>query len=56
MLKLILGFSALLLVASHSFAEDEVKIFGMPSIAFNSGNSFVNFGGHITTPRLGTRL
>ncbi len=43
--KLILSLCILLFVSSHAIADDEMKIFGMPSIAFNSGNSFANFGG-----------
>jgi hypothetical protein len=28
-----------------SVADEDIKIIGMPSLAFNSGNTFVNFGG-----------
>ena len=45
MLKYLFSLVLLFSASSHSYADDELKIFGMPSVAFNSGNSFLNFGG-----------
>ncbi len=45
MFKFTLVLAVSLALPGFSFADDELKIVGMPSIAFNSGNAFVNFGG-----------
>lgn len=42
--KTILLLAVLLLSPIYSAAE-EVKVVGLPSVAFNSGNAFLNFGG-----------
>ena len=37
--------SILLMMLSIQVHSDELKITGMPSVAFNKDNSFINFGG-----------
>lgn len=45
MLKSMLALSVFLVLSSISNAEDMLKVSGMPSIAGNSDNTFINFGG-----------
>jgi hypothetical protein len=45
MFKFALALIACLAVSCISSANDDMKIIGMPSVAFNSGNLFLNFGG-----------
>jgi hypothetical protein len=45
MIKSILALSMLLVLSNVSYADDEFKVVGMPSIAANAGNAFLNFGG-----------
>lgn len=45
MFKCLFCLFLLFSVSSRTYADDELRIFGMPSVAFNFGNSFLNFGG-----------
>ena len=45
MFKIALALVVCLTVSSISSADEDMKIIGMPSVAFNSGNTFLNFGG-----------
>ncbi len=45
MVKFILAALSCFSISAASFAQDDFKLTGMPSLAFNSGNSFINFGG-----------
>lgn len=45
MVKTILFLAALLSIHQPSFADEDLKITGIPSVAVNSENTFLNFGG-----------
>lgn len=44
-MKAVLLSFLVVVVSSFAYAEEEFKVFGSPSVAFNTNNSFLNFGG-----------
>lgn len=44
MFKYLFCLVLLVLVSNCSYADDELRIFSIPSVAFNSDKFFLNFG------------